>query len=254
MIPAETMEEEVIYRPTYHMSQETSNSNTVSTAQPTENHDKTEAKTTIAGDQWTLTFGGQNETEDSINTQASFGDYNRAICQETIPSHCQIQAPPVPGEQPRTLHTARKWTREQPAQKARNKRKTIEKWGWATKLIKILSLKRHAANQGKLSKTIKRQSTNHTRLKTTKTIWNSQSLSPPLVKPQATRKTHGEMSTTNRHGAWTPSHSLTIHPGQKTTKSTSDWHENKQSPADTLHPQNFQKITSFQALLSESRQ
>jgi hypothetical protein len=47
-----------VYRPTYHMSQQTNNSDKVSTAQTTENRDQTEAKTTIAGDQSTLTFGG----------------------------------------------------------------------------------------------------------------------------------------------------------------------------------------------------
>jgi hypothetical protein len=50
------MEEEVVYRPTYNMSQETNNSDTVSTAQTTENHDQTEVKTTIAGDKSALTF------------------------------------------------------------------------------------------------------------------------------------------------------------------------------------------------------
>ncbi len=84
----ETMEEEVIYRPTYNMSQETNNSDTVSTAQTTENHDQTEAKTTIMGDQSTLTFGGQDGTENSTNAQASFGDYDREIGQATIPPHC----------------------------------------------------------------------------------------------------------------------------------------------------------------------
>jgi hypothetical protein len=99
----ETMEEEVVYRPTYNMSQETNSSDTVSTAQTTENHDQTETKPTIMGDQSTLTFGGQDGTENSTNVQASFGNYDRKIGQETIPSHCQIQAPPVPGEQPKTL-------------------------------------------------------------------------------------------------------------------------------------------------------
>jgi hypothetical protein len=64
--------------------------------------------------------------------------------------------------------------------------------------------------------------TNQTGLKTTKTIFNSESLSPPRVKPKATQKKHGVMSTTNRHGAGTLSHSLKIHPGPKTTKSTND--------------------------------
>jgi hypothetical protein len=44
------------------MSQETNNSDTVSTAQTTEHHDQTEVKTTIAGDQSTLTFGGQDQS------------------------------------------------------------------------------------------------------------------------------------------------------------------------------------------------
>ncbi len=86
------------------MSQEANNSDTVSTAQTTENHDQTEAKTTIRGDQSTLTFGGQDGTEKSTNAQASFDDYDdREIDQETIPPHCQIQAPPIPGEQSKTL-------------------------------------------------------------------------------------------------------------------------------------------------------
>jgi hypothetical protein len=37
------------------------------------------------------------------NTQASFWDYDREIGQETTTPHCQIQAPLVPGEQPRIL-------------------------------------------------------------------------------------------------------------------------------------------------------
>ncbi len=93
----------MVYRPTYNMSQETNNSDTVSTAQTTENHDQIEAKTTIKGDQSTLTFGGQDWTENSTNAQASFGDYDREMGQETIPPHCQIQARTVPGEQPKTV-------------------------------------------------------------------------------------------------------------------------------------------------------
>jgi hypothetical protein len=81
----ETMEEEVVDRPTYNMPQETNNSDTVSTAQTTENHDQTEAKTTITRDRSTLNFGGQDGTENSTNAQASFGDYDREIGQETIP-------------------------------------------------------------------------------------------------------------------------------------------------------------------------
>jgi hypothetical protein len=99
----ETMEEKVVYRPTFNMSQGTNNSDTVSTAQTTENHEQTEAKTTIMGDQSTLTFGGQDGTENSTNAQASFGDHDREIGQETIPPHCQIQGPPVPCEPPKTL-------------------------------------------------------------------------------------------------------------------------------------------------------
>ncbi len=99
----ETMEEEVVYRPTYTMSQETNNSDTVSTAQTTENHDQTEEKTSIMGDQSTRTFGGQDETENSTSTQASFGNYDREMGQEKIPPHCRIQARLVPGEQPKTL-------------------------------------------------------------------------------------------------------------------------------------------------------
>ena len=86
----ETIEEEVVYLPTYNMSQETNNSDTVSTAQTTEKHDQIEAKTTIKGDQSTLTFGGQDETENSTNEQASFGDHDSEMGQETIPPHCQI--------------------------------------------------------------------------------------------------------------------------------------------------------------------
>jgi len=99
----ETMDEEVVYRPTYTMSQETTNSDTVSTAQTTENHDQPEEKTTIMGDQSTLTFKGQDETEDSTNAHASFGDYDREMGQETSPPHCQLQTRPVLGEQPKTL-------------------------------------------------------------------------------------------------------------------------------------------------------
>jgi hypothetical protein len=99
----ETMEEELVYRPTYNMSQEINNSDIISTAQTTDNHDQTEAKTTISGYQPSLTFGGPDGTEKSTNAQAFFGDYDREIGQETIPSHSQIQAPPVPGEQPKTL-------------------------------------------------------------------------------------------------------------------------------------------------------
>jgi hypothetical protein len=101
------------------MSQETNNSDTVSIAQTTENHDQTEAKTTIAGDQSTLTFGGQDETEKSINAQTSFGDYDREIGQETILPHCQIQAPPGLSHRPKVNKRA--------TQKAQNKRKTLEK-------------------------------------------------------------------------------------------------------------------------------
>ncbi len=46
----ETMEEEVVYRPTYNMSQETNNFDTVSTAQTTENHDQIETKTMLTGE------------------------------------------------------------------------------------------------------------------------------------------------------------------------------------------------------------
>jgi hypothetical protein len=80
-----TMEEEMVYRPTYNMSQETNNSDTVSTAQTTENHDQIEAKTMLTGDQSTPTFGEQDGTENSTNAQASFGDYDREMGQETIP-------------------------------------------------------------------------------------------------------------------------------------------------------------------------
>ena len=98
------MDEEVVYRPTtYTMSQETNNSDTVSTAQTTENHDQTKEKNTIMGDQSTLTFEGQAKTEKSTNEQASFGDYDSEMGQESIPPHCQIQARPVPGVQPKTL-------------------------------------------------------------------------------------------------------------------------------------------------------
>ncbi len=99
----ETMEEEVVYRPTYDISQETHNSDTVSTAQTTENHDQTEAKTIMTGDQSTPTFGEQDGTENSTNAQASFGNYDREMDQETIPPHCQIQTRTVPCEQPKTL-------------------------------------------------------------------------------------------------------------------------------------------------------
>ncbi len=75
----------MVYRPTYDMPQETNNSDTVSTAQTTENHDQTEAKTTITGDQSTFTFGGQDGTENSTNAQASFGDYEKETSQETNP-------------------------------------------------------------------------------------------------------------------------------------------------------------------------
>ena len=93
---------------------------------------------------------------------------------------------------------------------------------FVTQMMRILLLKRHATNQEKLSKTIKSSLTNQTGLKTTKTFFHKERLSPPRVKPRATRKKHGEMSTTNRHGAGTLSHSLKIHPGPKTTKSTND--------------------------------
>jgi hypothetical protein len=120
------MEEEVVYRPTYDMSQETNNSETVSTAQTTENHDQTEVKTTITGDQQTLTFGGEDGTENSTNAQASFGDYEREISQETNPPHCQIQALPVPGEQPKTLTPPKSDQESNPqnTKQTKNSRKT----------------------------------------------------------------------------------------------------------------------------------
>ncbi len=54
-------------------------------------------------DHSTLTFEGQDETEKLTNTQASFGDFDREMGQETIPPHCQIQTRPVLDEQPKTL-------------------------------------------------------------------------------------------------------------------------------------------------------
>ncbi len=84
----ETMEEEVVHRPTYNMSQETNNSDTIFTAQTIENHDQIEAKITIAGDKSTPTFEGQDEAENSTNAQVSFSDYDRDNGKETIPPHC----------------------------------------------------------------------------------------------------------------------------------------------------------------------
>ncbi len=63
----ETMEEEVVYQPTYNMPQETNKSDIVSTAQTTENHDQIEAKTTMTGDQSTPTVGEQDGTKNSNN-------------------------------------------------------------------------------------------------------------------------------------------------------------------------------------------
>jgi hypothetical protein len=117
----ETMEEEVVYRPTYTMSQETNNSDTVSTAQTTENHDQTEEKTTIMGDQSTLTFGGQDETENSINVQASFGDYDREMGQEKIP-HTAKSRHDRTRWTTQDSHAAQKRPREQPRKNKTNRK------------------------------------------------------------------------------------------------------------------------------------
>jgi hypothetical protein len=108
------------------MYPETNNSDTVSTAQTTENHHQTEAKITISGDKSTLTFEGQDGTENSTNAQASFGDYDRENGKETIPSHCQNQAPPAPGEQPRTLTPPGSEQESNP--ESTKQTKTQEKW------------------------------------------------------------------------------------------------------------------------------
>ncbi len=85
----------MVYRPTYTVSQETNNSNPVSTVQTSEIQDQTNAKITIADDKSTLTFEGQDETEHSTNTQDSFRDYDRENGQETILPHCQHPTPPA---------------------------------------------------------------------------------------------------------------------------------------------------------------
>jgi hypothetical protein len=85
------------------MSQEINSSDPVSTAQTSKNKDQNNAKITNAEDKSTLTFEGQDETENSTNAQASFGDNDRENGEETIPHHCQHLAPPAPREQPKTL-------------------------------------------------------------------------------------------------------------------------------------------------------
>jgi hypothetical protein len=71
----ETMEEEVVYDFANNVSQETHNSDTVSTAQNSEIQDQTNAKITIEADKTPLTFEEQDETEIALNAQAYFGDY-----------------------------------------------------------------------------------------------------------------------------------------------------------------------------------
>jgi len=118
-------------------------------AQTAENHDHTEEKTTIMEDQPTLTFGGQDETEDSTNAQASFGDYDREMGQETIPPHCQIQARPVLGEQPKTL------TPPKSAQESNQER--TKQTGNSRKMRRIIGV-RHADDEDFIAKKARNQS------------------------------------------------------------------------------------------------
>ena len=78
------------------------------------------------GEQSTLTFGGQDGTEKSTDAQASFGDYERKISQQTNPLHCQIQALPIPGEQPKTLTPPKSDQESNPesTKQTKNSRKT----------------------------------------------------------------------------------------------------------------------------------
>ncbi len=214
----------MVYRPTYTMSQETHNSDTVSTAQIAENHDQTDEKTTIMADQSTLTFEGQNAIENSTNEQASFGDYDSEMGQETIPPHCQTQARPVLDEQPKTLTPPKSAQESNP--------ESTKQTGNSRKMRRITSVRhpddedfiaQKARNQSrKIVENDKKSTDQSDETENDKNIFHKERLSPHRVKPRATRKKHGEMSTTNRHGVGTLSHSLKIHPGPKTTKSTND--------------------------------
>ena len=97
----ETMEEEVVYRPPYNMSQEINNSDTVPTAQNPETLVQTRAENTIAAEQAPLTFGEQDETEIALNTHDSFGDYGKEKGQEATNPNGSVSAHPEPG----TTHT-----------------------------------------------------------------------------------------------------------------------------------------------------
>jgi hypothetical protein len=95
------MEEEVVYRPPYNMSQEINNSDTVPTAQNPEILVQNQAENTIAAEQAPLTFGEQDETEIALNAHDSFGDYGKEKGQEETPPNGSVPAHPEPG----TTHT-----------------------------------------------------------------------------------------------------------------------------------------------------
>jgi hypothetical protein len=215
------------------------------------------------GDQSTLTFEGQDETENSTNEQASFGDYDREMGQETIPPHCQIQARPVLGEQPKTLTPPKSAQESNPertkqtgnsrkmrkitgvrdtddedfiAKKARNQsRKIVENDKKFTEQSDGTENDKNMFSQGE-TLTSSSEATGDQK----ETWGENNEINERLARERAisggvpgmvmkkfklrlvVRLVPLGCGAANRYGAGTLSHSLTIHPGPKTTKSTND--------------------------------